>query len=392
VSADPTTWGCQEAGFVAPIQQEIIDAIQDDQRALIDPKYDIEADSPNGQNVGIFSRQLAVAWENVRVLHDALNRDNAEDERLVNIGKLTGTAKYGPWSTKIPVTVTLATGTLLEAGVSMASMAGKPDVLFTPTADYTATEDGSVSLVFESIDKKPIAVPPGTLTVIATPTTGWTSITNATSGVLGSLGDTNASFRTRQEEDLARAGSSTARAISVDVETVKGVIRVSTLENTTDHVDANGLPPHSIECVVYDDGTVVSTALAQAIDEARPAGVSSSGSTMITYVDSDGETIHVFYTPITAVPIWIRYVLQTGTGYVGDDAVKAYVVEKMILKTGSGDRVLSNFALGLPFDLQGVLNVAWCGIGTSESGVLATDVWLGPRSIATFSTSRIDIS
>jgi hypothetical protein len=390
MTVDATTWGPQANGFVCPVQAEILEDIETKQHAYIAADFDNAPDTPDGQNNGIFSLHLAYAWEALRAMSASRSRDQAEGDALVQQGILTGTTKGGPTTTKVVCICVLEAGTLLEAGVSMASVSGKPDVLFTPTANYTAATSGSFNVTFEALETGPIPCPAGQLIDIKTPTTGWGSIFNPGVGVLGSAGATEHEFRVAQVQDLTRAGSNTARAIAVDLEQVPGVLSASVLENYTDEVSAEGVPPHSIEDVLYLDGTQDPAALGKAIWEAKPAGCGTAGTNSITFTDPDGgATRTVYYTPITERPVYLEYQFTKTAGYVGDSAVKTYLVDQLTTRATVGADVVALVAKSLPLGLTGVADVVYFTLGLAASPSGTGNVSIDVREIATFDTARI---
>src|SRR5512142_179404 len=266
MTADPSTWGVQTAGFVVPNADEIITAINTGMLAYVSSDFDTDPDSPDGQVVGVFARQLALVWEALGRIHDANNPDNAEDELLVEISKLSGTVKQGPQPTTVEARCTMTAGTTLEAGVALASVFNHPDLLFTPAADFTASADTTYTITFVCTQTGPIPVPVHTLTVISTPLTGWTAVTNDAAGVLGNTGDTDTILRARRDAELAATGSTTGPAIAADILAIgEDVISCEVLVNTANTTDANGVPAHCFECVVYHAGTLSLPTLARTI-------------------------------------------------------------------------------------------------------------------------------
>lgn len=401
MNTDTTTWGVQPNGFYTPTQEDLLAKIQQDQQTYIDIAFDISPDSPEGQNSGIFSRQLALAWEAIAALNAAQSRDGAEGDLLTRAGTLVGTPRNGPSTTKVVCSVTLEAGTTLEAGVSLASLVNKPDVLFTPTETHTAVLSGTVSLVFEAVEPGPIPCPAGQLTVISTPTTGWLGVGNPEVGVLGSVGDTldDPAYRLRQVQDLARAGSSTAAALAVDLvydaatgAGVPGVLDAWVLENDTDYTDANGVPPHAIEPVLYLDGTQVASQLARAIWEGKKAGTPTAGSSSASFTDDTGETRTVYYTEVVQRPVYLSYTLTTGTGYVGAPAVKSYLVDYLTTRYGVGADVLYLVARAAPLVLTGVTDVPTMTLGFAPAPIGVANLSIGPREIATFAAGNITVA
>jgi hypothetical protein len=399
MSNDPTTWGVQANGFVCPTQQEILERIELDQHAYISPNWDTSLTSPNGQNNGIFSRQAALFWEGLQALNAAQSRDGAEGDLLLQHGKMTGTPRGGPTPTIVSVINTLTAGTLLEHAVDFVQVFDHPEVLFTPVADYTAATTGSHTIAFECAETGPQSLTAGTLRVIATPKTGWTYAIDTGTAVLGSDGESDEDFRTAQEEDLTKAGAGTAAALAADLpwnsatETgVPGVLGASVLENITDDTDVNGLPPHSIEPVIYADGTMVTATLAQAIWEGKAAGAGTYGQLSASYVDDTGTTRTVWYSVVTVKPIYLTYTITKDTTYAGDTAAKEWIVADLAARFGVGETVQYLYAAGRPFELSGVTDVTDCRIGSAATPTGTSSIVMGSvREIPTFDPARVVI-
>jgi hypothetical protein len=248
-------------------------------------------------------------------------------------------------------------------------------------------------VVFEATETGPIPCAGGTLTVIATPTTGWTAVTNAVAGVTGSVGDTDAQFRVQQVADLTRAGSNTALAIAQDIEEVPGIVQCTCLENYTDNTDSNGLPPKSIEVVVYSDGTEVLADLGLAIWLAKPAGMVTVGSLSATFVDpDDGTTRTIRYSQVADRPVYLTYTLTKTTGYVGEAAIADAVVLSMTQRSGAGVPVSHLYAQYLPMRQTGVADVPTLQLGFSPGPTGQTNLAVSARERASFAAGNVSIS
>lgn len=393
MNTDTSTWGVQINGFVAPTQQDVLARIEIDQRELIDPEFDTSADSPNGQNNGIFSRQAAMLWDAIRALNAAQSRSGAEGDLLTKIGELTGTVTNGPRPTIVTATCVLADGTFLEAGVDFAHIIDHPERQFTPAANYTAGYSGSHTLAFACTENGPLAVSANTLTVITTPKTGWSSITNAAIGVPGSDGDTDEQTRAAQEADLEKAGAGTAEALRVDVLALDGVIDCQVLENKEDYRDANGLPPHSVEVVVYADGTLDTAELARTIELGRSSGCQTYGTLTASFVDDAGVSRSVKYSVLTQIPIYVTYNLTVNSQYIGNTLAKDAIVADLAARFQAGETVNYLYVAGVPFHLGGAVEVNSCTLGTSPapSGTVSVPM-SSVRDQPTFDVARITIT
>lgn len=391
MSADPTTWGVQPTGFYVPNIDEITTAINNGMRAYVDPDFDTDPDSPDGQVIGVHARQLGLVWEALGRIHDANNPDNAEDELLVEVCKLSGTKEEGPQPTTVIANCTLAAGTLLQKQTAFANILNHPELLFTPAQDYTAASDGTFPVTFVSVNTGPIPVPPSTLTVISAPITGWSAVTNPSAGVLGNNGDTDTTLRARREAELAATGSTTALALQADIQALAGVISCEVLQNLTNYTDVNGVPPHTIEPVVYHSLDLDLSLLAKTIWN-NQAAVMTAGTTHITFVDTNGATRDVYYTPVEAVPIYLTYTLATASGYVGSTQVSQDIAAAMTRLATPGAAVKALQAEALALVEGGVTDVTSFHLGTTPAPGGTTNINLTARQIGTFDPANITVT
>lgn len=398
MSSDPTTWGIQPNGFVVPTASELLEAVVNDEHSLIKADLDTDPDSPTGQQNGIFVAQLARVWELVGALESSRSRDGAENALLDEQGKLTGTARDAARATTVVCTCTLTGGTTITTS-HLASVVGKPETTFSPVADFSAPSTGTHSVVFQCTETGPVAVSSGTLTVISTPVSGWTAITNASAGITGTDIASDADTRVEQESDLSAAGSTTAAAIEADIRYndasgagVAGVLYCKCLENVTETVDGNGLPAHSIEVVVYTDGTTVTAELVEAIFKAKGAGTETYGALSGTYYDDNGDSHLVRYSVVTDVPVYAVIHLQVDSTYEGDASVKTLFNETMTARCEIGDDVIHAFAKGVPFQAVGVIDVLSCYLGTAPVPTGVVNIPINTRQRAIFGASTTTVT
>lgn len=404
-----TTFGVTPAGFVAPSTQELIALIQADQLAGISASLDVSPDSVIGQLNGIFAFYLAQAWEALEGCYDGFDPDKAEDVMLTMLSKLTGTPRAGATQSTTPCTVDADIGTVLVAGTHFASVLGKPDVKFTPQVTFTAASSSTFNVLFVSENTGQVQAPNGSLTVIATPVVGWNSITNTADAQLGSPIASDAQLRLTRQQELTQSGSSTVDAIFAKlVALLSGITgaSVAPFNNESDSIDANGLPPHSFEMVVWDPSSAISNnQFAQTIWDSKPAGIKSFGSSTGNAIDKTGATQIVAFTKATVVPIYISYILAPKVSYIGDAAFGAAVAlncSEGIVANNNGvlTTVLDPFATGVNvtlYDLtlatQGLgAQVLSCLFGVAPSPVSSSDIVVGTRRIATFDTVRISVT
>lgn len=197
-------------------------------------------------------------------------------------------------------------------------------VTATPTED-TAGVLPNVEVEAQASVSGEVAAPAGSLTVIETPVSGWDSVTNELDATLGQEIESDADAKQRRNESLAFPGHSTIPAIIADLLQIEGVIAARGFENTSLIVDSAGRPAKSFEMVVQGGDQ---TTIAEAIRDAKPAGIQTYGALSNSLTDSQGFPITVFFSRPTLVPIYIVLDLTVNAEYPadGDDLVKAALV------------------------------------------------------------------
>lgn len=388
------TYGVTAAGFTRPTEAEILKMIEGDLRAGISQSLDLSENELIGKVNRLLARRISDAWTALDATYHSFDPETAVDDALVSLAKITGTEKRGASKSIVDVTVTLAPDTKLEAGTHFAHVLGKEDVRFTPTEDFTAPPGqapDTFGLKFEAENAGPIQAAAGTLTVIATPVVGWLAITNE-DATPGRLSDSNRDLRVRREQALARAGSSTNAAIRADVLAVQNVTSVQVFENYTDAADADGLPAHSFEVVLWDDASADDDQVAQAIWDTKAAGIRPCGQTgdQGTATDANGHPHVMPFSRAAEVPVYVEFELEPRAGYVGDEGFKLSVAQALNAQYGTGADValydISDATHGLGAKITAVR------FGTTASPSEAADVPITTRQIARFDSGRITVS
>ena len=198
------------------------------------------------------------------------------------------------------------------AGLSAPSGIGTAITNGAVTFRYLGDGIGYVKAPFVADVVGAIGVATGSLNTVATPVSGWNTVYNPLAGDAGRLQETDSALRARRNQELAAAGNTTADAIRANILAVNAgsedvahepVTSCTVFYNDTDATDGNGVPPHSVECLVQD-GTTAD--IAQAIWDSIGAGTRTYGSTSGTAVDSEGNNQTVYFTRPTEVEIYVR--------------------------------------------------------------------------------------
>jgi uncharacterized phage protein gp47/JayE len=372
-------------GLTIKTVEELLGDLEADQRANVDAAIVTTPEEPVGQLNGIYADSERQVWEALEVAYNGFNPDAVEGFLQDALCGLTGTVRLKPKRSAVWITTDIDAGTTLISGTDFIAVDGRPDIRFTPREDYTAGLSGPQNVVFVSENLGPIAANAGTLTVIATPKTGWNSVTNADDAVLGRNEESHAALRIRREERLQAQGSATPDAIRSAVEAVEGVSTVTVFENTTDEINVDMMPPHSFEVLVYDGAPPAAEddAIAQAIWDNRPVGIEGVGTTDGTAQDLKGDDHIVAFSRPQAKPVFMELDL---TGTFDATAARQQIAAALTAETNPGDDVLRSRIICIALEVPGVTNInpATVKLDFASSPTVSQDLVIGSRQIATF--------
>ena len=403
-------------GVAIQAVEEILAELAAEQQSEIDPLVGTDATNVLGQLNGIYASHEREDQEAIQELATALNPDNADGAILDGICAITGTFRNAATATHFSGTkrllVSLEPGAIVTADVTKFSVTADPTIVFTAseTVENIAAVVGNYNVKATCDTLGPIPVVAGTVTTILTPTTGVNSVNNPTDAVTGRAQETDAELRLRRDREIRQAGSSSAAAIASDLLALENdasenpILSVVVLENTSDTTDANFLPPHSFEAVIWDGPGLDADDddVAEVIHDNRSAGVASYG-TITSGVALDGSS--EAFSRATQVAVEIPDLkLKYLPGYVGDVAVKAalkaagdaYQRPTSVYDPAgnNGDGVVPfSYYIGVVMRLAGVsrvIDLEWHLVGEPLS--VNEDLYPAVRQIAVFDTSLITVN
>ena len=274
-------YGLLSTGFVEKPLAVILDEVAAAQRALpaLGADWDTSAESPGGQINAAIGAQLASAWEAIGVVYRSRDARAASFAGLDAVCSLTGTTRTAATKGTVTLTVNLNAGVTLPAG-SIAHVAGQPTNRWVTTASAT-NSGGSAANVTVNAEAELAgfyAANASTITGIATPVTGWLSVTNASDAAPGAPAEGDPALRARREAELTAGGSSPVDAVRAALVAVSGVSKVTVTENATNRT-VNRVPAKSLWCIVQG-GT--DAAVAKALWTAKAGGIGTHGNTTVT--------------------------------------------------------------------------------------------------------------
>ena len=214
----------------------------------IDPEWNIDSDSPDGQRIGIEAEMFANLDEAVVGAYRSKDPDSATGEALRNIGKISGIPIRDATYSVAPITVTGQTSATIPQGSQVRSRVDNTVWLTTAVIviGIGQTANGFVTCTTPGR----VLASPGELTIIGTPISGWASVTNGEAAA-GVPAESDEDFRIRRADCVSRAGSNMRDNMHANIASVSGVTDVQVLENSSvSPFDSDGVPYTGIAVIV----------------------------------------------------------------------------------------------------------------------------------------------
>lgn len=303
--ADRTDWGLTELGFRRPSFAEILDGLEHQARETLTTEGktpNLTVRSPFGMLLRIGAWMIHLLFQLLEDVYNSQFVDTAVGASLYQIGRKIGmklrpaqrssgyVAFSGTPGTAVPLGYLVGTAAGIQFSVVMAGILGEDG---TATLPIRCTQLGSIGNVAE-----------GTITQIINPLEGIQEASNPQEITGGRAKETDEEFRDRYSRSVDLAGGVNADAIQATIlQEVEGVLAARVYENDSDEADSRGLPPHSIEAVVYAG---LDLEVAKAIYK-KAAGIQTWGTTTVEITSPQNRQIYpICFTRPTGIPIWIK--------------------------------------------------------------------------------------
>lgn len=297
--------------------------------AIYGADINVDPNSPDGQMVGIFAQGKLDVLEFLQQIFNSFDPDKAVGVALNARCAINGVIRQAGTPTIQVVTITVANALTL-AGLDTAPLApftvadnvGNQYALVTT---YNFSGAGSQDLTFQSTLLGPVSSLPNTITTQTTVTAGVTGVNNAAGPTtLGLVEETDYALRIRRQNSVELPNQGYLQGLIAALIDTTGVTQALVLENVTGTTDANGIPGHSIWCIVLG-GT--NAAVAQDIYLKRNAGCGMKGSISVPVLQVDGSYFNILFDRPTSENLWISFnVVAIGSGSVDPVYIRAQLL------------------------------------------------------------------
>ncbi|SDI53940.1 baseplate J/gp47 family protein [Pseudomonas panipatensis] len=296
------------SGISAPNYADSLAYLQQSFRSIYGADVYLGNDSQDGQLLSVLA--LAISDANAAIIsaYNAFSPNTAQGNGLSSNVKINGISRGVATNSQVDLQVVGQAGTVITQGIAR-DVNGNNWAL---PATVTIPPAGTITVTATCTTSGAVAAGIGQVNIIATPTRGWQSVTNASAAEPGAPVETDSALRQRQQVSVALPSRTVLEGTTGAVANITGVTRLATYENDTNSTDANGIPAHSISLVVEGGDAA---AIAQAIADKKTPGTGTYGTTSQTVTDVYGRPLTInFYRP-TYQAITVAISLKALAGY-----------------------------------------------------------------------------
>lgn len=314
-------------GFTRTRLDERLTALQEAMRAIFGPTLNLDPDTMDGQALGIYAESISNLDQLAEDVYHSFNPQSATGVALSRLVQLNGIRRIeGTYST-VTLRCVGSQGTVIPAGSLVKSTA--TNATFETTEEVVIPASGEIDVAARSAVKGALLAPAGTLTKIDTPIFGWQTATNLLDAAPGRNEETDEQLRLRRRASTSTPGQAIVDAMYGALTNIPEVRQAKVYENSTDTTDGNGLPPHSIYCIVEGgaDADILNTIWLK-----KTAGTTTYGTTSGSVNDSMGNPHTLKFSRPTSVNAYVTVNLHTRPGWPTDgvqrikDALTAWAV------------------------------------------------------------------
>lgn len=318
---DDPVFSVTETGISAPSYEEIYEYLKGRMRAIFGDDINLDADTQDGQMVGIVAAAISDVNAQAIAVYNAYNPTTAKGVALDSAVKVNGITRQAASHSQVDLRIVGQAATHIVNGVALDEAENKWNL----PADVVVPPAGEITVTAIAAEEGDIRAPAGTVNRIGTPTLGWQTVENILAAEPGAPVQTDLELRAQQSKSTALPSVSLWEGIIGSLLTTVGVRRVSGIKNDGDTPTSEGVPGHSIAMIV-DGGEVAD--IAKTIFLKKGEGVGTYGSTSYNYLDTYGFPNTIKFSRPTVVPAYCKLTISPAADYLSsaEDEIKARVV------------------------------------------------------------------
>lgn len=293
------------------------------------PDINVDPNSPDGQQINIFAQGVVDLLELIAQVFASFDPDQAIgtvlDARCGINGVVRRGATYTQQMVEVTVTQALTLPGLNSSPLNPFTVSDAAGNQFQLVSSHSFVGAGSASLLFQAATLGPVETVIGTITQIATTTLGVASVNNAAAALsVGISEETDAQLRIRRANSVSLPSRGYLEGLLGALLDTDGVTQAVVLENDTNTTDADGIPGHSIWCIVEGGAN---SDIADAIYKKRNAGCGMKGAVSVLVPQVDGTDFEILFDRPTPEALWITFDVAAISGTVDDAFIRAQILE-----------------------------------------------------------------
>jgi uncharacterized phage protein gp47/JayE len=289
-------------------------------------------DSAIYEMLSILSLKQADCHAALQFVYNQLSPQTAVGTGLDRSVKMNGLDRAGFTYSSVVLTLTGTAGATITNGAAQDTSGN----LWSLPSPYTFSS-GPNYVTATCTTPGNVTAEPGTVNIIATPASGWLTVTNAAAATPGEAVEQDSQLRARQSISVALPARTPVAATVAAILATPGVTRTapgyptpggpgSSIENPTAATDSWGNPQHSITMVV-EGGTDL--AVANTIYSKKTIGCFTNGTTSVLVTDpvTGYQCTISFYRP-SSMPVGILISVHGLAGFTSATlvAIQSYLV------------------------------------------------------------------
>lgn len=304
-------------------------------KAVYGVDINVEQNSPDGQQINIYSQGAIDLRELLQQLNASFDPDQAQGVSLDQRVALNGIIRNVGTFTFQEVAITT------DRAITLVGLDTEATELIPDIEDLYTVRDsvgnqfflldteviaaaGTYSLLFRAAELGRVETLPNTITTPVTVFAGVTGINNPAGPTsIGVDEETDAELRIRRRASISIASKGYLDSIESALANLENVSEAIVYENDTDFIDVNGTPPHSIWAIV-DGGDP--DEIAQVIYAKKSAGAGTRGAQSVTIIRPNGADKVITYDEPISQDLYIQFEISPALSGTAETDLKAAIV------------------------------------------------------------------
>ena len=326
-------FGLTETGLKIKRLEDIMLDLHNEYRNVAGNDVNLDPQSTQGQEIAIWSADLATAWEQLENCYNSFDPSASTGTSQSRLVLLNGLKRKPAIKSTAIITILGIPGSLIPAGSSVSTSDGK---IFSSKAAFTIPLLGGGEQLFESAEPGAVTALAGQLNIIETPEDGWVSANNAQDAFVGNSQELDSELRKRQAYSAALPASNIIDSLYAAILNVENVVDVVIYNNNTNVVSPEGVPAHRFMPVVFKGSD---EDISKAIYVNHTSGDKSYGSTTTSIQNVRDQQVLVQFEKAVPVDIHIKLTIKINSAFPTDGVQQ---IKDSIVAYASGNSVTAN--------------------------------------------------